>query len=78
MMPDPKNPKIQGLCLDRKRQENSVFLAFYLDWIIPQTNGQTECINQEVKQYLWLFVNFHQDDWVEWLLLAEFSYNYKI
>ena len=23
----------------------------------PQTNGQTECVNQELDQYLWLFVN---------------------
>ena len=23
----------------------------------PQTNGQMECVNQELDQYLWLFVN---------------------
>ena len=28
----------------------------------PQTNGQTECVNQELDQYLWLFVNKQQDD----------------
>jgi hypothetical protein len=44
----------------------------------PQTDGQTERINQEVEQYLRLFVNYRQDDWVEWLPLAEFSYNDKI
>ena len=44
----------------------------------PQTDGQTECINQEVEQYLRLFVNYHQDNWAEWLPLAEFSYNDKI
>src|SRR3979490_302888 len=44
----------------------------------PQTDGQTERINQEVEQYLRLFVNHRQDDWVEWLPLAEFSYNDKI
>jgi hypothetical protein len=44
----------------------------------PQTDGQTERINQEVEQYLWLFVNHRQDNWEDWLPLAEFSYNEKI
>ena len=44
----------------------------------PQTDGQTEQINQEVEQYLRLFVNHRQTDWVEWLSLAEFSYNDKV
>ena len=43
----------------------------------PQTDGQTERINQEIEQYLRLFVNYHQSDWAEWLSLAEFSYNDK-
>ena len=29
----------------------------------PQTDGQTECVNQEVEQFLCLFVNQRQDDW---------------
>ena len=29
----------------------------------PQTDGQTECVNQEVEQFLHLFVNQRQDDW---------------
>ena len=28
----------------------------------PQTNGQTDHVNQELDQYLWLFVNEQQDD----------------
>ena len=28
----------------------------------PQTNGQMECVNQELDQYLRLFVNKRQDD----------------
>jgi len=44
----------------------------------PQTDGQTENISQEVEQYLWLFFNHHQDGGVEWLPLAEFSYNDKV
>ena len=43
----------------------------------PQTDGQTERINQEIEQYLRMFINYHQSDWVSWLSLAEFSYNDK-
>ena len=31
----------------------------------PQTNSQTECINQEIEQYLCLYVNYKQSDWAE-------------
>jgi hypothetical protein len=41
----------------------------------PQTDGQTERTNREVKKYLRMFVNHQQDDWVDWLPLAEFAYN---
>ena len=41
----------------------------------PQTDGQTERINQEIEQYLRLFINYRQSDWAEWLSLAEFTYN---
>src|SRR5882672_10556592 len=41
----------------------------------PQTDGQTERVNQEVEQFLRLFVNQWQDDWYEWLAIAEFAYN---
>ena len=44
----------------------------------PQTDGQTERINQEIEQYLRIFVNHHQDDWAEWLPMAAFSYNNKV
>ena len=44
----------------------------------PQTDGQTEHINQEIEQYLRLFVNQHQDNWYEWVSLAEFTYNNQI
>lgn len=42
----------------------------------PQTDGQTECINQELEQYLWLFTNERQDNWDKLLPLAEFQYNH--
>jgi hypothetical protein len=44
----------------------------------PQTDGQTERINQEVEHYLRVFSNYRQNDWSEWLPLAEFSYNDKV
>jgi len=37
-----------------------------------QTDGQTERVNQELDQYLWLFVNKRQDNWYDLLPLAEF------
>jgi len=44
----------------------------------PQTDGQTERMNQELEQYLRMFVDYHQTNWPEWLAIAEFSYNNKI
>jgi hypothetical protein len=41
----------------------------------PQTDGQTERVNQELEQYLRLFVSERQDNWKELLPLAEFQYN---
>jgi len=41
----------------------------------PQTNRQTECVNQCIEQYLRNFCSYQQDDWVDWIRLAEFQYN---
>jgi hypothetical protein len=41
----------------------------------PETNGQTERLNQTLEQYLRHYVNYQQDDWVKWLPLAQFAYN---
>ena len=41
----------------------------------PQTDGQTERVNQIVETYLRLYVNYDQDDWNRFLPLAEFAYN---
>src|SRR5882724_9843222 len=41
----------------------------------PQTDGQTERVNQEVEQFLRLFINQCQDDWDEWLSISKFTYN---
>ncbi len=44
----------------------------------PQTDGQTERVNQEVKKYLRIFVNHRQTDWSDWLPLAEFAHNNRV
>ncbi|MBW0537520.1 hypothetical protein O181_077235 [Austropuccinia psidii MF-1] len=41
----------------------------------PETDGQTERLNQILEQYLWMYVSYHQDDWNTCLPLAEFAYN---
>jgi hypothetical protein len=41
----------------------------------PQTDGQTECVNQELEQYLHAYTSLHQDDWADFLPLAEFAHN---
>ncbi|GLB45293.1 putative retrotransposable element tf2 155 kda protein type 1-like [Lyophyllum shimeji] len=41
----------------------------------PQSDGQTERVNQELEQYLRVFCNERQDDWDDLLPEAEFQYN---
>jgi len=41
----------------------------------PQTDRQTERVNQELDQFLRLFVNEGQDNWYDLLPIAEFQYN---
>ena len=43
----------------------------------PQTDDQTERINQEIETFLRHYVNYKQDDWINWLAAAEFQYNDK-
>jgi len=43
-----------------------------------QTDGQTERINQELEQYLRVFINHRQKQWPNWLGMVEFAYNNKI
>ena len=44
----------------------------------PQTDGQTERMNQELEQYLQFFIENRQKDWPEWLAAAEFAVNNKV
>ncbi|APA12632.1 hypothetical protein sscle_09g074020 [Sclerotinia sclerotiorum 1980 UF-70] len=41
----------------------------------PQTDGQTERLNQTMEAYLRCYINYRQDNWVKLLPLAQFAYN---
>jgi hypothetical protein len=41
----------------------------------PQTDGQTEIMNRELERYLRHYTNYLQDNWDEWLFLAESAQN---
>ncbi|KAJ1042418.1 hypothetical protein NDA10_003584 [Ustilago hordei] len=41
----------------------------------PQTDGQTERVNQVIEQYLRMYCNYEQDDWANLLDTAAFVYN---
>jgi hypothetical protein len=41
----------------------------------PESDGQTERVNQIVETYLRFYINYDQDDWSDFLPLAEFAYN---
>ena len=47
-----------------------LFTAFY-----PKTDSQTERQNSTIEAYLRAFINFEQNDWARFLLMAEFAYN---
>ena len=42
-----------------------------------QTDGQTKRVNQELEQYLRMFIDYRQEQWPEWLGTVEFAYNNK-
>ena len=44
----------------------------------PQGDGQMERVNQELEQFLHLFINQRQDDWDDLLPFADFQYNNHI
>lgn len=50
--------------------KHKLYTAFH-----PQTDGQTERLNQTMESYLRCYVNYRQTNWVELLPLAQFSYN---
>jgi hypothetical protein len=43
----------------------------------PQTDGETERVNQEVEQFLRVFCNYQADNWTDLLPFAEFAHNVR-
>ena len=43
-----------------------------------QTDGQTERVNQELKQYLRMFIDYRQEQWPNQLGIAGFTHNNKV
>ena len=41
----------------------------------PETDGQSERVNQTLEQYLRCFTSYNQDDWTDLLPMAELAYN---
>jgi len=41
-------------------------------------DGQMERVNQELEQYLRMFIDHRQEQWPEWLGTVEFVYNNKV
>jgi len=53
--------------------ESKLLTAFHL-----QIDGQTKRVNQELEQYLRMFIDYRQEQWPKWLGTAEFAYNNKV
>jgi len=53
--------------------QTKLLTAYY-----SQTDGQTERINQELEQYLRVFIDNRQEQWPNQLEIVEFAYNNKI
>ena len=52
--------------------KNKMLMVFH-----PQIDGQTERANQELGQYLRMFIDHRQEQWLDWLGMVEFTYNNK-
>jgi len=53
--------------------QTKLSMAYHL-----QTDGQTKRVNQKLEQYLRVFIDHRQEQWPDWLGMAEFTYNNKI
>ena len=56
--------------LARMGVKRSMSTAYY-----PETDGQSERVNGVINRYLRVYCTYLQDDWVDLLATAEFSYN---
>ena len=53
--------------------ETKLSTAYY-----PQMDRQMERTNQELEQYLRMYINHRQNNWSEWLATVEFVFNNKV
>ena len=53
--------------------ETKLSMAYY-----PQIDRQMERTNQELEQYLRIYVDYKQNNWLEQLAMAEFVFNNKV
>ena len=81
--------KIHGLPRDIVSDRGSVFTSRFWTRLMellniklnmstayhPQSDGQTERVNQVLEQYLRFYCDYQQDNWASLLPLAEFAYN---
>ena len=51
-----------------------ISIRLYTTWH-PKTDGQTKQLNKVIEKYLRAYVNYLQDDWLDWLPLAKFTGN---
>jgi hypothetical protein len=59
----------KGLCKSLKIHQN-ISTAYH-----PRTDGQSERTNQWLEQFLRFYCDERQDDWHQWLPMAEFAHN---
>jgi transposase InsO family protein len=81
--------KYHGLPLDVVSDRDGVFTGHFIADLYeflgikrsmstafhPQTDGQTERLNQTIEHYLRTYCNYEQDNWKEMLSMAEYAYN---
>ena len=48
-------------------------MAYYLE-----INGQTERVNAIIKQYIWIYILYLQNDWINWLTFTKFTVNNSV
>src|SRR6202012_2855544 len=59
----------KGLCEALHIKQN-ISTAYH-----PQTDGQSECTNQRLEQYLRIFIDYNQQNWASLLPLAQYTLN---
>ena len=81
--------KYHGLPLDVVSDRDGVFTGHFIADLYkflgikrsmstafhPQTDGQTERLNQTIEHFLRTYCNYEQDNWTEMLPMAEYAYN---